>query len=256
MKKMINEEMTKIVKQQLILKQSLGLAILILSMAIVTKFGTFSFMTPEKMILSLFNSSWLIVYFMVYLASQIFSMEFRYGTIKNLLTHNSSRQELFFAKVITLLGYSLYLYLIAILLTVAATLILFPNISLDEFFQQAALVKIFFRNIYGGFIGMWLFASLSLFFSLLIKNESLANMLGISAYFVSSLFAGLQFVLLDQAAWLKWNPFNMLNLANQLGNTDMAKLTQLSTGQLLAGNITYIFAFILISATIFKRKRI
>ncbi|MGM0124521.1 ABC-2 type transport system permease [Enterococcus sp. AZ194] len=256
MKKMLNQEMTKMKAQQIVLKQTIALVVLIFSVALVTRVSKMAFLQPKQMISSLFSSSWLIVFFMVYQASQIFSMEFRYGTIKNLLRHKKSRQELFLAKFLMLLGYSLYFNFIALMSTLALSFVLFPNIPLEGFFHQNTILSLLMGNVFGGFVGLWLFSSLSLLFSLLINNESLASMIGIETYFISSMIAGVQFMILNQASWLKWNPFNMLNLANQLMNTSMTELTHLSTRQLLIGNVFYIVIFILISGMLFMRKKI
>lgn len=256
MKKMMSQEVTKLMKQKLVLKHTISLFLLISGMALVTKYGSLDFFTPEKMLLSLFNSSWLVVFFMVYLASQIFVMEFQFGTIKNLLMNGSDRQGIFSAKVCTLIGYSLFLKTITILFTVVLTYFLFPDSAISSLFQQQLFVDQFFKNILGGYIGMWLFAGLSLMISLLIKNEALAGMLGIAFYFVSSMLAGVQFVLIDQYSWLKWNPFNMLNLANQLVDGSLKKLTLLSTSQLTIGNLTYILLFLALSGIAFNKKRI
>lgn len=250
MKNTIQQEIYKMTKQQLILKQSSVLASFIILNALVTKFT--NIMSAEKVLPVLFNSGWLIVFYMVYLASQIFSMEFRYGTIKNLLQKNPQRKNIFLGKIFTLIGYSIYLNLIALVTTIAASLILFPKIA----FNDAVIFETLLTNILASFIGMWLFASLSLMISLIVKNESLASMLGIGSYFMSSMLAGLQFIALDKAPWLRWNPFNMLNLANQLANSSLSKMTLLSTHQLVIGNILYILLFIFIAKLIFNRKKI
>ncbi|MHC5249216.1 ABC transporter permease [Enterococcus sp. LJL90] len=248
----IKQEVFKLAKQQLIIKQSLALTLLIIGMALVTKFGNFELLTAENLVPTLFNSSWLIVFSMVYLASQIFSMEFRFGTIKNMLQKDGSRSKIFFSKFFLLVGYSLYLNILAMILTVAISLVLFPEVSLE----QSAIWQTLLTTVGAGFVGMWLFASLSLMISLIVQNESLAGMLGLISYFMSSMLAGVQFLVLDQAAWLKWNPFNMLNLANQLADSSLSQMTLLSTGQLVIGNFVYIALFILIAKVVFQRRKI
>lgn len=252
----IKQELFKMTKQHMVLRHTIALLLLILTMAIAVKTGKFEFLSEEKMVTALFNCGWLIVFFMVYLSSQIFSMEFRYGTIKNLLQKDSNRSRLFAVKVLTLAVYSVYLNLIAVILTVVLARVLFPSFYLEGVMEHGSALQTLFVNMFSSFIGMWLFASLSLMLSLLIKKESLAGMLGIAAYFLSSMIAGVQFILLDQFSWLRWNPFNMLNLANQLADSDMARLTQLSTSQMVIGSFIYTVAFILIARFFFKRKKV
>ncbi|MGM0214733.1 ABC transporter permease [Enterococcus sp. AZ109] len=252
MKNAVKQELFKLTKQQIILKQTLILSFMIISFACVTKFGNFDMLSADKLVLTCFNSSWLIVFFMVYLASQTFSMEFRFGTIKNLLQKNQQRRTIFFSKLITLVGYSIYLNAVAITVTICLSMILFPEVS----FEQTDLLRTLFTNLLGNFAGMWLFASLSLMISLIVTNESLASMLGIVTYFLSSMLAGMQFMVVDRFSWLRWNPLNMLNLSNQINNQGMEKLTQLATNQLLIGNIVYILGFFLVACLVFNRKKV
>ncbi|EOH94726.1 ABC transporter permease [Enterococcus pallens] len=252
MKHAVKQEVFKLMKQHVILKQTLKVSGLILLVALVTKFGNFEMLSPNKLVRTCFNSGWLIVFFMVYLASQTFSMEFRFGTIKNLLQKNQQRRTIFFSKLITLVGYSIYLNVVAVVVTISLSMILFPEVSLE----QTEIIRTLFANLLGNFVGMWLFASLALMISLIVTNESLASMLGIATYFLSSMLAGMQFILLDKFSWLRWNPLNMLNLSNQLINSGMEKLTQLATNQLLIGNIVYILGFLLIADVVFSRKKI
>lgn len=252
MKKNIKQEVFKLSKQGFLLKNSLTLVLFIVAAAAVTKSGQLPLLNPEKMLTTLFNSGWLIVFYMVYLASQIFSLEFRYGTIKNLLQNDGQRSKLFLSKVLTLVGYSIYLNLVALGTTLISALVLFPTITLEE----GSLLQSLAANLFSSFIGMWLFASLSLLISLVIKNEAFASMLGIASYFMASMVAGLQFILLDQLTWLRWNPFNMLNLANQLKDSSLANATLLTNQQLVLGNFIYILVFIISAKIIFAKKAI
>lgn len=246
---MFKQEVSKLIKQDIVSKQSGMLLLLIFGMSTFTKFS--GFVSPVKMINARFNSGWLIVFFMVYLASQLFAMEFRYGTIKNLITMGAKRSSLFLAKAAVLVVYGFYLTVFAEIATLGTTWLYFPTLFSENTFGGEAL-----SHSFASFIGMLLFASLSLLLSLVIKSDVLAGMVGIVSYFMASMIAGVQFILLSDVTWLKWNPFNMLNLANQLGNNQIAELTRLSTDQLLLGNLIYIVIFIFFAGIIFKHKRV
>ena len=73
----------------------------------------------------LFSATSWIVFIMIAAASTIISMEAQYGTLKNLLYRKYSRGEILVSKWITLVIYSVYLYLLAIIVTVLMKLILF-----------------------------------------------------------------------------------------------------------------------------------
>ena len=60
---------------------------------------------------------------MIIQASTIISMEFHYGTIKNLLYRNYSRTSIIVSKFITLLIYSLIIFLVFIIISLLLHLI-------------------------------------------------------------------------------------------------------------------------------------
>ncbi|WP_176722554.1 ABC transporter permease, partial [Staphylococcus equorum] len=61
--------------------------------------------------------SWLF-FLMIIQASTIITMEFHYGTIKNLLYRNYSRTSIIISKFITLFIYSLIIFAISMIITV------------------------------------------------------------------------------------------------------------------------------------------
>ncbi|HFD3535142.1 TPA: ABC transporter permease, partial [Enterococcus faecium] len=113
-----------------------------------------------------------IVFIMIAAASTIISMEAQYGTLKNLLYRKYSRGEILVSKWITLVIYSVYLYLLAIIVTVLMKLILFPSISFTEKVSTGqTLIQSLFTYTLGSYIGLWLILSLVLMIACFINSS-------------------------------------------------------------------------------------
>ncbi|RIM60914.1 ABC transporter permease, partial [Staphylococcus xylosus] len=65
--------------------------------------------------------SW-IFFLMIIQASTIITMEFHYGTIKNLLYRNYSRTSIIISKIISLVIYSLIIFAISIVISLILNL--------------------------------------------------------------------------------------------------------------------------------------
>ena len=70
------------------------------------------------LVMTCYDSSTIIWLLLVIVGSTIFSMEFQNGTIIPLMYHSSSRLAVFFAKVLVLLMYNVFLHMIAMVITI------------------------------------------------------------------------------------------------------------------------------------------
>ncbi|MBX4224151.1 ABC transporter permease, partial [Enterococcus faecium] len=201
---------------------------------------------PVEMTAQLFSATSWIVFIMIAAASTIISMEAQYGTLKNLLYRKDSRGEILVSKWITLVIYSVYLYLLAIIVTVLMKLILLTSISFTEKVSNGqTLIQSLFTYTLGSYIGLWLILSLVLMIACFINSSGASISAGIVIYVASSIITGILSALIQKWEWIKWNPISMLNLQNQIGNEEIMKqLTHLSTNQMLFGNLAYIVLFL------------
>ena len=62
------------------------------------------------------------------------------------------------------------------------------------------------------------------------------------------------FMMIAQNEWIKWNPVNMMNLGNQLQNSELTKLTRLPLSQISLGYMIYAAAFLALSLVVFKYR--
>ncbi|MDN6699577.1 MAG: ABC transporter permease [Staphylococcus equorum] len=201
--------------------------------------------------------SWLF-FLMIIQASTIITMEFHYGTIKNLLYRNYSRTSIIISKFITLFIYSLIIFAISMIITVIINLTMFSDVNiLKQSGDNLSLLQEMLLTGLGSYVGMWLLLSLTLLISCIFKSPGVSIAIGIIFYFAISIVSGILFALINQWEWLKWLPINMLNLSSQIIDNDMMKsFTKLELHELFIGNIVYIVIFLVLVIFVFKKKNV
>ncbi|WP_171000673.1 ABC transporter permease [Lactiplantibacillus pingfangensis] len=191
-------------------------------------------------------------------AASIVSSEFDYQTLKSLIPRTSSRQVILISKWLTILGYTLSLLLLTSLITLLAQLFFFQDIfSLTDTIPELGIPiwQWWLTNIFGNFVNLWLLLSLVFLLAALFKKNSVAITVGIVVYFALPVVGTLMGLLIHKWSVLKWNPLNFLNYPLQLNSPElMAKITNLSTTQLLIGNLGYTILFLSIGLFFFARK--
>ncbi|WP_411954794.1 ABC transporter permease [Alkalibacillus sp. S2W] len=207
--------------------------------------------------LAKYTYAW-IVFIMIIQASTIITMEFQYGTIKNLLYRNYTRTQVIISKCITLFIYSISLYVSTAIIAIILKFLVLPDLSLSQNVNgEMSLIQSFLFTTLGNFIGVWLIISLVLLLSCVFRNTAVSVVIGIIFYFATSIVSGILFLAIEKWEWVKWNPFNMLNLSNQISSDgDIASMTQLSVAQLFVGNIIYIMIFLLLVFVVFRKKNV
>lgn len=213
---------------------------------------------PEKMFTSAYAVFPWIVFIMIIQASTIITMEFQYGTIKNLLYRNYSRTNVLISKWIMLLLYSVSLYVSTSLIAIILKNFMYPDINFSQKMNEKMyLIQELLFNALGNFIGLWLIISLVLLLSCIFRNTGVSIVIGIIFYFAASIVSGVMFLAIEKWEWLKWNPMNMLNLSNQISQGEsLESMTRLSIIQLFAGNIIYIIIFLFLVYAVFRKKNI
>lgn len=135
---------------------------------------------PAKALFSAnFEAQQFIVFFMVAAAATMMTMEFQFGTIKQVLTQRYSRRLVLVSKWLVLLTYSLLLYvgssLLAILLKV--------SLVNDKFtiFTHAKFWHGWLAGVGGDFLNTWLLLSIVLLVATLFKSSGQPWRSGLSA---------------------------------------------------------------------------
>lgn len=257
--------MVTLIKQELfkMFKKKSSIIIPILIFVLMVGLAIFSKNYPNIMdSKSLFKQgytsfSW-IFFLMIIQASTIITMEFHYGTIKNLLYRNYSRTSIITSKTISLVIYSLIIFLISIVISLILNLTFFSDVNiLKESSDNLSLLQDMLLTALGNYIGMWLLLSLTLLISCIFKNSGVSIAIGIIFYFAISIVSGILFSLITQWEWLKWLPINMLNLSSQIIDNDAIKsLTKLELHEIFIGNIVYIVIFLVLLIFVFKKKNV
>lgn len=249
---LINQELFKLFKKKstIILPFITILSMIILAILSVKLPNIFSSKVLIKQVFSGF--AWTNI-FMIVQASTILSMEFHYGTIKNLLVRKYSRINIIGSKFITLFLYTVIIYSIVLVTTVIIKYTMFSKVNV---FPNKGLFQNLLEIGVGNFISLWFILSITLLVSCLIRSTGVSIAVGIVLYFLLSVISGLLFNLIEKWEWIKWNPLNMLNLGSQSTDSTLKSFTKLDTLELLYGNIIYIFILILITIYLFRKKNV
>ncbi|WP_426704497.1 ABC transporter permease [Staphylococcus shinii] len=254
---LINQELYKIFKKKSSIIIPIIIFILMIAMAILSN-NYEDILKPESQFKQGYTGFSWIFFLMIIQAATIITMEFHYGTIKNLLYRNYSRMSIILSKFIALFIYSLALFIVTILISLGLKLILFSDMDiLKQSGDNLSLLQEHLLTALATYIGMWLILSLTLLISCLLKSPGVSIAVGIVFYFASSVISGILFAAIDQWEWLKWNPINMLNLSTQvLDNEVFKKMTKLELHELYIGNIVYIIIFLALVIYAFKKKNV
>lgn len=108
---LVNQELYKIFKKKSSIIIPIIIFIIMIGLAILSK--NYSNVIESKLLLEQGYSgfSW-IIFLMIIQASTIITMEFHYGTIKNLLYRNYTRTSIILSKFIALFIYSLIVFVL------------------------------------------------------------------------------------------------------------------------------------------------
>ena len=201
---------------------------------------------------------WLTI-LMIVIGASCVTMEFEYGTIKQLAIQTNHRWTIFVGKYVLVLGYSVLLHVVAVLTTLLLKLSGGRSLSWQTvyLYHQALLVNLVTNavlDMYGGvlIIGLvFLLASCS-------HNSAAAIAIGVGVCFMGE---GVSSLLLQSFKSLlpvmKWNPFNMFFLQEEYGNPSYQQnVTHLTIQQLSVGNLLWALFFVGVGALIFSRRRI
>ncbi|KRM71991.1 ABC transporter permease [Lacticaseibacillus brantae] len=201
---------------------------------------------------SLFASQIFIVFMLIAATSNIMMMEFQSGMIRPLLYRRYSRTQVLISKWLVILGYSILLFVGAIIWSLLIKVVLFNN----TFALTGKMMTNLLQGVSAQWLTLWLLLSLVFLITNAFRSSAAAVSIGIIGYFVTYITAALMFGAIARWSWLRFNPLNMLNLSAQVSDGTMEKLTQLSTSGLVIGNLIYIAIFLYLGLVLFKRRAV
>lgn len=198
----------------------------------------------------------LILFIMIVSTATIFSMEFQYGTIRQLLYRQYYRSQVFISKIIALVIEYVVLKVVAIGLSYLLTLILFPSFDWSQDLGTHTLLQQYWLQQAGGALSLLMLLSVVLMFAVLFKNNAASIAIGFVTYFVVQIAASFLLILIQVVHVLKWNPFTFLLVGNQIVEPSFSHATMLSTGAMIGGTLVYTVIFGCIAYLGFRRRSV
>lgn len=210
------------------------------------------------LVMANFGSSQWILLVLIIVGATLFSMEFQHHTILTLLYKTPNRRTIYLAKFVVLFGYNIALHLFALGLTILFNTLAIgghANWLTHYLYHQSLLMNTIMTATIDLGMSLMLIGFLFLL-SCLLTNNAVVITTSITIVFMGQ---SLSSILLHEhpqfGSWLKWNPLNMLNLTFQYANYPVYhKLTQLTTGQLLLGTLSYVLFFLWLGNWCFKQR--
>lgn len=256
---LVKQESFKLLHKKSTYAVSATLLVIMTIFAVLAHLHPNYFGDPKSLYISLFTGINWIVLFMIAACSSIIAMEFQYGTIKELLYRKYYRGQVLVSKWITMLLYSVYMFVLAFVWSLILKVVLFSDkfqLSDKTVYSHMSVIHAQFMGIVGSFISIWLILSLVLLLANIFKSTAAAISIGIIGYFALNIISGIMIVVVHKWQWLKWNPLNMMNLPNQIVDSTTHKLTLLSTPEMIWGSLLYTAIFMAISYVVFKRRSV
>lgn len=254
MTNIFKQEIFKIVHRKLFIYMPLVLFILMSLVALATRGNNGRFY-----IISAFAGFQWLVIIMIILSSSTISMEFQYGTIKKLITESNDKSSIFLSKWILMIFYSIFLHILSVIFTIILKFLIygkqFPFGS--GYLHSISLMSNLISNtIIDILVSIFIISAV---FILAVATGTSAIAIATSlgfCFFGQGISNALISSIGKKIAIIKWNPFNMLNVANQWGNPDYFNITKLSQNELIIGNVVYIIIFIALGLIIFNKKNV
>ncbi len=253
---LIHQETFKLMHKKSTYFVSLFLAGMIILFGVLGKLYPNNF-DPKGMFNVNFTGIEWITFLMIAASASIVAMEFQYGTVKELLYRKYNRGQVLVSKWIVTFIYSLYMYVLALVLTLVLKVVLFNHtIELGKLSGSHTVIENLLISMGSQFIGLWLVLSLVLLLATMFKSSTVAVSAGFIGYFAANIAASLMFGLIGKWEWLKWNPLNMLSLSTQVMTPSYREFTKLTVNQLVMGNLGYIVVFLFLGYLIFKKRNV
>lgn len=252
---LIKQELYKLVHKR---GTWLALAFMVLTQigfAIIGKFNP-EILSIDTLIASNYIGGALIIFIMIASTATIISMEFQYGTIKQLLYRQYYRSQIFISKIIVLLLQFLVLQVVATLMTFILTFILKPDFHWQAPFSHQTFIQQYFLSMGGNWLVTLLLLSFVLLLATWFKTNAAAIVSGFVGYFIVQIASSLLILLIGRWEWLKWNPLTMLLVQAQINSPDMSKVTMLSTSTMVAGALIYTVIFTVIAYFSFRKRSV
>ncbi|HIY93991.1 ABC transporter permease [Companilactobacillus sp. HBUAS56275] len=192
-----------------------------------------------------------ITFFIIAICSTVITQERQFGTLRSLLYRKYSYIQVITSKIVTLVGFT-----IALFVGNALVSLLFKFIFANKVELTHKIMKTWLLTNLNDFLTLFFLMGLVILLGTLINNSNLALIIGIGGYFVINVFNQILLALVAKFDWLKWNPLNMMNLGEQIQSHSLHQMTQLSMTQISIGYVIYVSLFIILAVYSFCKKSV
>lgn len=212
--------------------------------------------SPSAMFESSFAGTSMALFVIIASTASILSMEFQFGTLKQLLYRKYYRSQVFMSKVIVVIMHLIVMYAMQLAMTFALKFTLFPKIDLTSKVQGMPEWQYLLVGQGGEVLSAMLLLSIVLLLSTWFKSNAAAIASGYIGYFVVSMASSLLLLAIARWHWVKWNPLTMLMLSDQLQDNRMQKLTYLTNPEMIGGLAAYTVVITLIAYLSFRKRSV
>ncbi|MCD2256389.1 ABC transporter permease [Lactobacillus sp. CC-MHH1034] len=201
---------------------------------------------------------WVII-ILITVSSQFLAMEYQNHTILNLLYRARHQWQVYFAKALVLISYS------GLLLCIGSvfTFLLKPLVigARDSWFtaaqQSQTLSQAFLLNQVGTLVYSLFVVTLALCLLAIVHVNGVVIGIGlIVGFWGVNISRAIMLASSNLAKVVAWNPLNMINVITQLSEPSGQKISNLTNGQLIGGNLIYTALFLSLGYICFKHRHI
>lgn len=215
------------------------------------------FLSPQMMISMNYVGGMLVDFIMIASVASTIAMEFQYGTIKQLLYRKYYRSQVFVSKLIVMLLQLVGLQVVASGMTGLLTLLVKPHFDWQQTANNMPLWQAYLVNTGASLLVLLLLLSVVILMATWFKTNAAAIACGFIGYFVASVAASILVMFIRYQHWLKWNPFTMLLVGNQIEDPKTYHaLTLLDTPVMIACTVGYTVLFTFIAYLSFRRRAV
>lgn len=198
---------------------------------------------------------WSII-IMIALSANFITMELRDNTMPILLYKSPNRQTVFLSKLLVLILYGLFLVIVGFVFALIIKAVLFNQFNWQSIYHHHTLINDLILNLAGVVIYLLFTITLALLLVSTFKSLAIVIVVGL---FIGFLGANISGILMQAFPGIRgilaWNPLNMINIITQLANPSVVKISVLSNGELVVGNLLYTLIFLLTGIQVFKRSK-
>lgn len=191
----------------------------------------------------------IILVAMVVFASTILTGDFANNTVKYLFARQFSRLQIFLSKLVTVAIMYIYLNVVGIVSILITNPIFNSNRSIN--WGNILGTQFLALSLY-----LFLLLSLVILISNIFKNNGVSITVALIFVFLSNTINAILTFLISKVSWLKFNPFNFLNVRFQTSFHALDRITKLSLPAIQIGAVIWGIIFLAIAFSIYNHRNV